>query len=97
YVSWSNTGIKTITVYVNNNGCISDIASKDINVLLNYPKPELEFDRYVCLEDWIELEPTANISGPKEYIWNINDTTMTLGDGVLRMQANKAGWNVFTV
>jgi len=95
-VSWSFDGMKRISVYVDNNGCIGDTVHKDIRVNKAWEKPAVSHKEYYCAGDEINLKVTSVYTNDAVYHWTYNGDNMTAAEQ-LTLQVFDPGWHYFTL
>ncbi|MEL6849845.1 MAG: PKD domain-containing protein, partial [Bacteroidota bacterium] len=75
-VSWNTPGMKTVTLTVVENGCISPVFSQTVEV---FPVPTSDFNLppQVCVDGGVQIVYTGTASGAAAYAWTFNTTNVT--------------------
>jgi len=79
-IKWATAGDKNVTVYVDDNGCLSQVASRQITV---YPSPQSAFSSDItdgCLPITVQFaDNSTNLGQNVTYAWDFgNGTTSSL-------------------
>ncbi|WNJ16592.1 PKD domain-containing protein [Pontibacter sp. G13] len=80
-VTWASAGTKTITLQVEENGCLSPLFSQTVLV---YPVPSasFSFQPSICLGDLAQITYTGSASSSAAYAWTFGDGQVQSGTGV---------------
>ncbi|WMN11974.1 PKD domain-containing protein [Marivirga salinae] len=70
FVTWDTVGIKNVTVYINNKGCIAD-STFQVNVK-QLPDATFQTDDFMCQDDILKLVPDWDISPLSIIRWSYN-------------------------
>jgi len=75
-VKFDSAGIRTVTLIVNNGGCVGPEATKDIPVHLS-PRLAIDAQPDACVDEIVSLAVTYSTMGIDQYLWNFDgaDTT----------------------
>jgi len=88
-VNWATAGVKTITLTVNNGGCISAVTSQNVNIQ-NTPSSTFTVTSPICQNVNSTITYTGNAPAGATYNWNFNGGTIVSGSGQGPYQINWA-------
>ncbi|MBT5989424.1 MAG: T9SS type A sorting domain-containing protein [Bacteroidetes bacterium] len=79
-VKWTGFGTKAPSLYIEENGCVSNVYSLSITV---NQKPTAVFtvNSEVCLDRNISVDYVGNASSSANYVWNFGDAVQQSGSG----------------
>lgn len=96
FVSWNTQGSKIISVYTENNGCISPTVTKSIQIYPTLETPQIDVAKSYCLGEPIMLTLRNAYQDGTRYYWtyngaSINATTTYAPDN------NSLGWQYYSL
>lgn len=94
-VKWNTGGIKTIVLWVNNAGCLSDTVFKSIEVKASPGTPVIELPDYVCVYDTITVFGSSDDPNAL-FNWTYNGLPINEGAS-FRMSWSQPGRNYFSL
>lgn len=79
-VSWNIPGVKNVTLYVNQNGCLSALTTQQITI---YPNVASDFaiPNNICIDDPNSVVYTGNATPSANYQWNWDGASANPGTG----------------
>jgi photosystem II stability/assembly factor-like uncharacterized protein len=99
-VSWDTTGIFSIELVVEENGCSSDTGKAELTV---HPIPDSDFELQssVCGSDMVEVEYTGTVSVDADFTWDFDGASVSSGDetgpGPIQLSWTTAGTKQVTL
>lgn len=94
-VRWNTSGTKTITLRIDNEGCVSDPVMKNIIIKQSPDDPVIELPDYVCVYDTIAVYGNS-ASSTADFIWSYNGSPINEGTSFNRSW-NVPGTNYFSL
>lgn len=77
-VSWNSLGIQSVSLQINDSGCISNLLTKNVNVLTTLPINVVISKDTLCEGEEIQISETNNIIGGN-YMWNFGNGVVSSG------------------
>ena len=78
-VQWSTTGSKTVSLYIEESGFVSDTTTNDIIITLLSSSFNLQ--GIACSEQIVDIQYTGNASDTATYYWDFDGATILSGSG----------------
>lgn len=76
---WNTPGTKTVKLWIDNTGCISDTVTKQVIIKDGPDMPELDIPDFVCVNQTILLKGISNFNGAVNYMWTYDGTPIQQG------------------
>lgn len=92
-LKWDIPGSKTIRLWMNNNGCISDTLKQTVKVNLSPNKPIIRMPKTACVNESVTISSSEHNAA---YHWTINGASVNAGNSFAR-QWSTSGWKVVTL
>lgn len=94
--NWIQKGIKTVSLSLDNDGCISDTIYRIVRVNETWEKPMVAHKKDYCTEEEAVLKVTSVYPEEVSYHWTYNGATLAAGrEATLLLSA--PGWQYFTL
>ena len=78
-VQWPTYGDKTVSLYVEESGFVSNTTTNDIYI--NYLSSDFQLQDTACIAHTVEIIYTGNASGSAIYYWDFDGATVISGSG----------------
>jgi len=88
-VNWLTSGLKTISLSVEENGCTSETSSKELNVY-QIPTSQFSLQTDVCDTNHVIVSYLGNASDTANYLWDFDNGNIISGSGQGDYEIN---WN----
>lgn len=94
-VSWNTPGVKTVSLTVTQNGCVSNTATNNVTVYV-VPTSTFTLAASSCEDIDLPVTYTGNATPAATYNWNFNGGSVTSGSGQgpYQIQWNPGSYNV---
>ncbi|RLD55579.1 MAG: hypothetical protein DRI97_09200 [Bacteroidetes bacterium] len=78
-VQWPTSGDKTVSLYVEESGFVSNTTTNDIYI--NFLSSDFQLPDTACIVSTVEITYTGNASGSAIYYWDFDGATIISGSG----------------
>ncbi|MEL6671729.1 MAG: choice-of-anchor L domain-containing protein, partial [Bacteroidota bacterium] len=80
-VSWSTSGLKTVSLQVEEKGCLSPVFTQTVDVF-KVPTSTFSLPSQVCVENSVQVVYTGDAAQNAAYAWNFGAGAQSTGTGV---------------